>query len=298
MSLKFPRVALVGKYQDPVNGPTVDSARELMAEIGTFLEQQGCEVTLEARTARLTGLDRFPAADIEGIGSSCDLCVVAGGDGTMLGIGRQLARHGTPLIGINQGRLGFITDIALDCYGDVLPDMLAGAYEEDLRALLLGRVLRDGRCVFEAVAMNDVVVNRGAASGMVELRVEVDGHFVANYRADGIIVATPTGSTAYALSAGGPLLHPQLPGWSLVPISPHTLSNRPIVLADPGEIVIEIVAGRDANASFDMQTLASLRHGDRIVVRRSEHQVRFLHPRGWSYFDTLREKLHWNRGSN
>ena len=105
MSLKFPRVALVGKYQDPVNGPTVDSARELMAEIGTFLEQQGCEVTLEARTARLTGLDRFPAADIEGIGSSCDLCVVAGGDGTMLGIGRQLARHGTPLIGINNRNL-------------------------------------------------------------------------------------------------------------------------------------------------------------------------------------------------
>ncbi|HMN21629.1 MAG TPA: NAD kinase [Ottowia sp.] len=296
MSPKFTRVALVGKYQDPVTGPIADSARELMAGIGAFLQQYGCSVTLERRTAELTELSQFEVADIDGIGARCELCVVVGGDGTMLGVGRQLARHGTPLIGINQGRLGFITDIALDDYPSVLPAMLAGAFEEDLRALLLGRVCRDGACVYEAVAMNDVVVNRGAASGMVELRVEVDGHFVANYRADGIIVATPTGSTAYSLSAGGPLLHPQLPGWALVPISPHTLSNRPIVLADPGEIAIEIVAGRDANASFDMQSLASLRHGDRIVVRRSEHQVRFLHPRGWSYFDTLREKLHWTRG--
>lgn len=296
MSLQFARVALVGKYQDSTSGPSTEAARALMAEIGTFLRQQGCAVTLEDRTAELAGLDGFPTADIAGIGSGCELCVVVGGDGTMLGIGRQLAQWGTPLIGINQGRLGFITDIPLGEYRQALPAMLHGAYDEDPRTLLLGRVLREGACVFEAFAMNDVVVNRGAASGMVELRVEVDGHFVANYRADGIIVATPTGSTAYSLSAGGPLLHPQLPGWALVPISPHTLSNRPIVLTDPGEIAIQVVAGRDTNASFDMQSLTSLHHGDRIVVRRSEHRVRFLHPKGWSYFDTLREKLHWNRG--
>ena len=131
---------------------------------------------------------------------------------------------------------------------------------------------------------------------MVELRVEVDGHFVASQRADGLIIATPTGSTAYALSAGGPLLHPSTPGWVLVPIAPHTLSNRPLVLSHAAEIAIEIVAGRDASANFDMQSLASLMHGDRIVVRRSEHQVRFLHPKGWTYFDTLRQKLHWNEG--
>jgi len=201
-----------------------------------------------------------------------------------------------PLIGINQGRLGFITDIALDQYRSVLPPMLRGDYEEDHRSLMHAKVWRDGHCVFDALAMNDVVVNRGATSGMVELRVEVDGHFVANQRADGLIIATPTGSTAYALSAGGPLLHPSIPGWVLVPIAPHTLSNRPIVLADPAEIAIEIVAGRDASANFDMQSLASLLHGDRITVRRSQHHVRFLHPRGWSYFDTLRRKLHWNEG--
>jgi NAD+ kinase len=144
--------------------------------------------------------------------------------------------------------------------------------------------------------MNDVVVNRGATSGMVELRVEVDGRFVANQRADGLIIASPTGSTAYALSAGGPMLHPSIGGWVLVPIAPHTLSNRPIVLSDCGEVAIEIVAGRDASASFDQQSLASLLHGDRITVRRSQHQMRFLHPTGWSYFDTLRKKLHWNEG--
>ena len=145
--------------------------------------------------------------------------------------------------------------------------------------------------------MNDVVVYRGGTSGMVELRVEVNGAFVANQRADGLIVASPTGSTAYALSAGGPLLHPSLPGWLLVPIAPHTLSNRPLVLADALEVTIEVVSGRDASVNFDMQSLTSLLHGDRISVRRSADRVRFLHPKGWTWFDTLRRKLHWNAGN-
>ncbi|MGB3071499.1 MAG: NAD kinase [Ottowia sp.] len=296
MQPSFHRVALVGKYQESVSGAIDESARELIADLGGFLSGLNCEVVLEKQTAQNTGLAEFRSLEVPEIGDECDLCVVVGGDGTMLGVGRQLARYGTPLIGINQGRLGFITDISLDQYREVLPRMLAGEYEEDHRSLMLGKVIREGRCVFEAHAMNDVVVNRGSASGMVELRVEVDGNFIANHRADGIIVATPTGSTAYALSAGGPLLHPLVPGWALVPIAPHTLSNRPIVLADPVEIAIEVVAGRDASASFDMQSITSLHHGDRILVRRSEFRVRFLHPKGWSYFDTLREKLHWNEG--
>jgi NAD+ kinase len=214
----------------------------------------------------------------------------------MLGIGRQMAPYGVPLIGINQGRLGFITDVPYGSFAASLAQMLSGAYVEDHRSLMNAQVLRDGHCVYQAMALNDVVVNRGATSGMVELRVEVDGHFVANQRADGLIIATPTGSTAYALSSGGPLMHPSVPGWVMVPIAPHTLSNRPILLANTSKIAIEIVAGRDASASFDMQSLASLMHGDRIEVARSEHHVRFLHPQGWSYFDTLREKLHWNEG--
>ncbi len=139
--------------------------------------------------------------------------------------------------------------------------------------------MRQGQCVFEALAMNDVVVNRGSTSGMVELRVEVGGHFVSNQRADGLIIASPTGSTAYALSAGGPMLHPTIPGWVLAPIAPHTLSNRPIVLSDSMEVAVEVVSGRDVSANFDMQSLASLQHGDRILVQRSDYRARFLHPR-------------------
>ena len=289
MSCRFRHVVLIGKYQ-------AAGSRSALEDIAQFLHRQGCEVALERETANNTGLSDYPVLGVEQIGAQCDLGLVLGGDGTMLGIGRRLAPHGVPLIGINQGRLGFITDIALEGYQSVLKPMLEGQYEEESRAMMQASVMRDGRCVFSATAMNDVVVNRGATTGMVELRVEVDGRFVANQRADGLIIATPTGSTAYALSAGGPLLHPSIAGWLLVPIAPHTLSNRPIVLSDRGEVAIELVAGRDSSANFDMQSLASRLHGDRIVVRRSPHQVRFLHPQRWSYFDTLRRKLHWNEG--
>ena len=289
MTGRFKHAALVGKYQS-------DGIRPVLEDIAHFLTAQGCEVALEQDTAQASGIAHYPALNVDAIGAQCDLGLVVGGDGTMLGIGRQLARYGVPLIGINQGRLGFITDISLDQYRSVLLPMLRGEYEEDHRSLMHAKVWRDGHCVFDALAMNDVVVNRGATSGMVELRVEVDGHFVANQRADGLIIATPTGSTAYALSAGGPMLHPSIPGWLLVPIAPHTLSNRPIVLPDQQEIRVEVVAGRDASANFDMQSLASLLHGDQVRVRRSAHKVRFLHPRGWSYYATLRRKLRWYEG--
>ena len=289
MKSQFRHVALVGKYHAP-------GSRSALESIAQFLKAQGCDIAIEKDTAISTGLTQYPILDVAAIGAQCDLALVVGGDGTMLGIGRLLAKFGVPLIGINQGRLGFITDIAFEDYQAVLGPMLRGDFEEDRRWMMQAQVVRDGRCVFNATAMNDVVVNRGATSGMVELRVEVDGRFLANQRADGLIIASPTGSTAYALSAGGPLLHPSIAGWVLVPIAPHTLSNRPIVLSDTGEITVEIVAGRDASANFDMQSLASLMHGDRITVKRSEYQMRFLHPKGWSYFDTLRKKLHWNEG--
>jgi NAD+ kinase len=296
MKSVFRQAALIGKYHVPVTGSTAHLTRAALEEIAHFVSSLGCNVVLEQETAQASGLTGYPAMDVPAIGTHCDLVLVIGGDGTMLGMGRQLARYGLPLIGINQGRLGFITDIPLGGFREALGPMLAGQYDEDHRSVMQACVMRGAERVFEATAMNDVVVNRGATSGMVELRVEVDGHFVAYQRADGLIVASPTGSTAYALSAGGPLLHPSNPGWVLVPIAPHTLSNRPIVLPDASEITIELVSGRDASANFDMQSLASLLHGDRVMVKRSQHRVRFLHPRGWTYFDTLRKKLHWNEG--
>jgi len=287
MSTRFRHAALVGKFQ-------ADGIRESLEKIARFLVGRGLSVSIEEETAQNTGIDAWPALDADALGAACDVAVVLGGDGTMLGIARRLARHGTPLIGINQGRLGFMTDIALDEFETVLAPILDGEYRQEQRAMLEGGVQRDGRTLFESFALNDVIVSRGATAGMVELKIDIDGEFVANLRADGLIVGSPTGSTAYALSAGGPILHPAIAGWVVVPIAPHDLSNRPIVVPDHGEVVIEIVAGRDASVNFDMQSLTSLAHGDRIIVRRSAHHVRFLHPRSWSYYATLRGKLHWS----
>ena len=290
MPLGFKHAAIVGKYQ-------ARGIRPVLEEIAHFMVGQGLEVSFERDTANATGVVDFETLTLAEMGLRCDLAVVVGGDGTMLGIARELARHNLPLVGINQGRLGFITDIPLDQYKQALAPMIAGDYEEEQRAMLEGDVRRDGEIIHQGLSMNDVVVSRGATASMVELRVDVGEDFVANMRADGLIMATPTGSTAYALSAGGPILHPGIGGWVMVPIASHTLSNRPIVLPDEVEVRIGIVAGRDVSANFDMHNLASLLHGDQVHVRRSRFRVRFLHPRGWSYYATLRRKLRWYEGT-
>lgn len=289
MARRFTHAAIVGKYQVRGAGPVLE-------ELAHFLVGLGLGVSFERETALATGVAGFPALPATELGAHCDLVVVVGGDGTMLGIAREVARHNLPLVGINQGRRGFITDVPQDQYREALEPMIGGDYEEEHRSMLQGEVWRDGGRIFEGLSLNDVVVSRGATASMVELRVDIDGDFVANLRADGLIVASPTGSTAYALSAGGPILHPGITGFVLVPIASHTLSNRPIVLPDAVEIRVTIVAGREASANFDMQGIASLQHGDQVHVRRSPHKVRFLHPRGWSYYATLRRKLRWHEG--
>ena len=289
MPERFRHAAIVGKYQ-------ARGIRPVLEELAHFLVGLGLEVSFERDTAQATGVNDFDTVPIEQLGRRCDIGIVVGGDGTMLGIAREVARQHLPLVGINQGRLGFITDVPHGQYREALSSMIAGDYEEEHRAMLEGQVWRDGAPIFEGLSLNDVVVSRGATASMVELRIDIGDDFVANIRADGLIVATPTGSTAYALSAGGPILHPGIAGWVLVPIASHMLSNRPIVLPDTGEIRITIVAGRDASANFDMHAIASLLHGDQIRVRRSAHKARFLHPRGWSYYATLRRKLRWYEG--
>jgi NAD+ kinase len=289
MPARFRHAAIVGKYQ-------AQGIRPVLEEIAHFLVDQGLEVCLERDTARATGSTDFEALTPEQVGQRCDLAVVVGGDGTMLAIARELAPFHVPLVGINQGRLGFITDIPLGQFRDALGPIVAGDFESEHRSMLTGEVWRDGERIFEGLSLNDVVVSRGASASMVELRVDVDGDFVANLRADGLIVSTPTGSTAYALSAGGPILHPAIGGLVMVPIASHTLSNRPIVLPDHGEVRIGVVSGKDVSANFDMHNIASLILGDQVRVRRSQHQVRFLHPRGWSYYATLRRKLRWYEG--
>ncbi len=286
----FRHAAIVGKYQ-------ARGIRPVLEEIAHFLVARGLEVSFERETAHATGVVDFEALTPAEMGQRCDLALVVGGDGTMLGIARELARHGLPLVGINQGRLGFITDLPMGQYQEALAPMLDGNYEEERRTMLEGEVWRDGEIIFRGLSLNDVVVSRGASASMVELSVDVGDDFVANIRADGLIVATPTGSTAYALSAGGPILHPGIGGWVLVPIASHTLSNRPIVLPDTQEVRMGIVAGRDVSANFDMHSVTSLIVGDLVRVRRSAFQVRFLHPRGWTYYATLRRKLRWYEGT-
>jgi len=256
MGNRFRHAAIVGKFQ-------AQGMRALLEEIAQFLLSRGLEVSMERATANNTGMAaEYGALTPAEMGQQCDLAVVVGGDGTMLGIARELARHNIPLVGINQGRLGFITDITVAQCREALAPMLDGDYEEEHRSMPGGGVGRDGRHISESMSLNDVVVTRGATASMVELRIHIGEEFVATMRADGLIIASPTGAPAYALSAGGPILHPGSAGWVLVPIASHTLSNRPIVLPDAAEITVEIVAGRDASANFDMHSLTSLLHAD------------------------------------
>jgi NAD+ kinase len=283
----FKTVALIGRYKSR-------DVAEPLRRIGGLLAGLGCAVLVEQETAAAAGLDAFPVADYAGIGARADLAVVLGGDGTMLAAARSLAAAGVPLVGINQGRLGFMTDIALESVTDRLTAILGGHYALEPRTLLAAEVLRDGRAIAAATALNDVIVAKGASGRLIELLVRIDGEFVYDLRSDGLIVATPTGSTAYALSANGPIIQPGVPALALVPISPHTLSNRPIAVSDACAIEIALQRGADARLQCDGQPQLDLAEGDRIAVHCSPHRLKLVHPPGYDYYAMLREKLHWS----
>jgi NAD+ kinase len=289
--MHFPTVALIGRHQDT----GLDAQ---LRDLARMLVQKGRSVLIEADTARNTGLHEYPAADFDEIGRQASLAVVMGGDGTMLGTARYLAPHGVPLVGLNHGRLGFITDIPMHDALSALARVLDGNFKAEDRMLLQGTVHRGDQLMYSASALNDVVLNRAGRGGMIELRVELDGSYMYTQRADGLIVATPTGSTAYALSAAGPIVHPALNALVVVPVAPQTLSTRPIVVPDTGELRITLTAmGRvetGASCHFDMQTWSDLLPGDSITVKRAPYTIRFLHPEGYSFFSTLRRKLGWN----
>lgn len=289
--MHFPTVALIGRHQDTgLDGP--------LRALAHKLQQAGRAILIEADTSRNTGVTEYPVATLDEIGASASLAIVMGGDGTMLGVARYLARYGVPLVGINHGHLGFITDVPLKDSHSALASVLEGNFQAEDRMLLEGSIWRGSKKMFSALALNDVVLNRAGRGGMIEVRVELDGVFMYTQRADGLIVATPTGSTAYALSAAGPIVHPGVDAMVLVPVAPQTLSNRPIVIPDTGSLCMTLTAmGRvesGASCHFDMQTWSELQPGDRIVVQRAPHTIRLLHPEGYSFFNTLRRKLHWN----
>ncbi len=288
VTARFRRVALIGRYASP-------GIAEPLSRLAAFLSARGHTIVLEADTARHTPLPGYPTAASGALGNHADVAVVVGGDGTMLSIARELAPFDVPLIGINQGRLGFLTDIPLADMEDALAAILAGRHVEERRTLLEATVHRAADHVEQTVlALNDVVVNRGTSGGMIDSAVEIDGHFVYAMRSDGLIVATPTGSTAYALSAQGPIVDPQVPALLLVPVAPHALTNRPIAISDAATITITLLRGADAWAHCDGQAHVQLHEGDRVSIQRAAHSVRLLHPEGYDHFAMLREKLHWS----
>ncbi len=283
----FRKVAIFVKPTESLAGP--------LTALISVIRKTGAEVFLDERSAKTlgerAGLRGYTRAEL---GELCDLAVVLGGDGTMLGVARSLAPFGTPIVGVNAGRLGFITDIVLEDMERLLPALLQGQCTRDVRRMLSAELVRNGECIFSGLAVNDIGVSHGRAGGMVEFIVYVNGIQMASQSADGIICSTPTGSTAYSLAAGGPLLAPMLDGVTLVPVAPHTLSNRPIVLPGESSIDIEITESRDAVAYFDMQEFADVQPGDVLKIRPSQRTFTMLHPIGYDYFDLLRRKLKWN----
>lgn len=283
----FSKVAIFVKPTESLAGP--------LTALISVIRKTGAEIFLDERSAATlgerAGSRGYTRAEL---GELCDLAVVLGGDGTMLGVARSLAPFGTPIVGVNAGRLGFITDIVLEDMERLLPALILGQCTRDVRRMLGAELVRNGECIFSGLAVNDIGVSHGRAGGMVEFIVYVNGIQMASQSADGIICSTPTGSTAYSLAAGGPLLAPMLDGVTLVPVAPHTLSNRPIVLPGESSIDIEITESRDAVAYFDMQEFCDVLPGDVLRIRQAKESFTLLHPIGYDYFEVLRRKLKWN----
>ena len=283
----FRTIALIGKYQSPnIAGALHDLAK--------FLLSRNLDVLIEDNTAASVGCHGCLSTSFTQIGERADLAIVVGGDGTMLNAARRLAAYDVPLAGVNQGRLGFMTDIAHQSMLESITGLLDGLFAPEQRLLLDAQVFRNGQPVFSTVALNDVVINKGDTGRMIEVEVRVDNEFIYVLRADGMIIATPTGSTAYALAANGPILHPSVQGVALVPLCPHSLTNRPITISDRSRIEIRLLAQYDARIHFDGQEYFDVQAGDQLRVERSRHAITLMHPPGYSYFAMLREKLHWS----
>lgn len=287
----FETVGIVGKRRDPQVVPTLMQLLEILRA----LDRRVCveDITL-AGVELPDDVQRLPRAQLA---TACDLVVVVGGDGTLLSAARDLAPAGVALLGINQGRLGFMVDVPPAEMREAFTAIFAGDYVREDRLMLHARLLREKRTQ-TFVAMNDVVIRNQAAIRMLEFESWLDGEFISQHRADGFIVASPTGSTAYALSGGGPVVHPGLDALTLVPICPHTLSDRPIVVSGRQTVRITLRGAPNTVAMLtcDGQTAETLHAGESFEVGKAEFRLQLVHPNNYSYFNILRNKLHWGRG--
>jgi len=288
MSSPFQTIGLIAKSGAPAVAHT-------LTKLISDLRQRELRVVLDESAAVYFERPEEAVLNRWELAKECDLAIVVGGDGTLLNAARSLAEADVAVLGVNLGRLGFLADVSPDEMHERLDEILAGQYEEEHRSLLHASVLRDGRTVSESDALNDVVIHKWDIARMIEVDTTIDGRFLNSLRADGLIVSTPTGSTAYALSGGGPILDPALQALVLVPICPHTLSNRPIVVSDQVEIEIVLHGenSTEAQITCDGQMNFELASGDQVRIKRKDHDLRLIHPRNHDHFDIMRKKLRW-----
>jgi NAD+ kinase len=287
---RISRVGLVAKQR-------VDAAAGVLAELAAWLEARHIAVVFETETAKLANLRAAKTTSKEDLPTACDLIVLLGGDGTLIGMARRIARAAAdvPIAGVNFGSLGFLTEITLDELYATLEAVLAGTAEIEERMMLHAHTVRGGGLFTDEIVLNDVVITKAALSRIIELSVSVDDQHVMRVRADGLIVATPTGSTAYNLAAGGPVVHPVVDAVLLTPIAPHMLTNRPLVVSGPSQIRVEpdMNGGDEVFVTFDGQSGHALQPGDAITIRRAERPLRLVRSSSRTYFDVLRQKLKW-----
>ncbi len=284
----FNTIGILGKPSDPGIAPT-------LKKLHSFLSKSYNVIVADDSTPFLNNA-AVVSCPPEELGKRCDLLIALGGDGTFLSAARVTADYNVPVIGINLGRLGFLVDISPSELPAKLENMLQGNYIEEQRPLLHTKLIRDEQIIYEETAVNEIVVHRWVTPSMIEIVTKIDNVFLNSQRSDGLIISTPTGSTAYSLSAGGPILHPSLNALVLVPLNPHTLSNRPIVIADSAEIEISFRQTKQINAlvTCDHIEIPEVSINDKIVVTKYPKPIRILHPEGHDFFQILRTKLHWS----
>ncbi len=283
----FRRIAVVAKAHRPGSASTV---RRL---VRWLRGRHGCQILIEQETAAASGAG-LPGLSREEIARRADLVVVIGGDGTLLSMARLVASRRTALLGVNLGSLGFLTEVPRQELLPTLAQVLAGRFVFDHRMMLEARVLRRGRRLHSLSLLNDIVINKSALARIIDLSISVDGRPLTTFKADGLIVSTPTGSTAYSMSAGGPIIYPNLQAILLTPICPHTLTNRPIVLPDRSRVDVRLdTPDEDVYLTLDGQVGVPLEGGDVVRVRRAPGRLRLVQPAGRDYFDVLRRKLKW-----
>lgn len=288
--MHFKHIAIIGKYQST-------ALTSHIANLATHLQTLGVNVYLDCGDycdyGEFTKLKTGSLAEWLDL---LDLVIVVGGDGTLLSAARGIVNHNIPVIGVNQGKLGFMTDIAVDDMLRALDDViLRGYYNVELRSLITATVIRNDLEVMHAVALNDVVISRGAIGNMIEFDITIDKQFVLSQKSDGVIFATPTGSTAYSLAAGGPIMHPEASVFSIVPICPQSLTNRPLVVHDTAKIEFNLIKENATQIHFDGQECFDLFFQDKVVLTKHPMQFQIIHPEGYNYYKTLRTKLDWSK---